>query len=126
MFGRKKAAKKKLDKKAIKSELAVKYNIRISTPGYYPDDVDKIIAGIENDYIEIASENAELARTLKDSQDEVQALKTELTKLRLDMALTPFDDLSDFDINTDDETVMIGLDEKALDETPPVKLNLQL
>ena len=40
------------------SEIARKYNIRVSAPhGYYPEDVDKVIADLDNQLTLLSKEN---------------------------------------------------------------------
>lgn len=69
-------------------EVAKRHHIRVSNPyGYYPEDVDKIIIGLESSVNSLEHENKELRDRVHEVSEELSKAKTELTKLKMQMTL---------------------------------------
>lgn len=72
--------KKKIEQD--KSEIAKKYQFRISNPyGYFPEDVDKVVQQLASDLSEYTKENKRLSEELNKAQDEVREANVRITEL---------------------------------------------
>lgn len=77
------------------SEIARKYNIRVSAPhGYYPEDVDKVIADLDNQLTLLSKENMLAESKITRVTEERDSLKSQLTKLKLQISTMEFPDTS--------------------------------
>lgn len=77
------------------SEIAKRLNIRVSSPyGYYPDDVDPILARLEKDVSNLTKENKKLSEEVLDKQNKLTAVTQELSALKMQMSLMEVPDLS--------------------------------
>lgn len=86
------------------SQLAKDLGIRISSPyGYYPEDVDPIILELQHTVSELEKENKKLAEDAHDSKNKLDLANSELSQLRMQMALMEVPDLS-----TEEEFAMLG------------------
>ena len=82
-FGRKKNKKNELGNE--KSEIAIKYNFRVSKPyGYYPEDVDKNIKGLEKQIENLMAENSKLSKQNEKLTEDFNTIKNEFSKLRFE------------------------------------------
>ena len=93
-------AKKVKNKKMAhdKSELAKRLNIRISSPyGYYPEDVDPIIARLEKEVSDLEKENSKISKENNDLNQNLTQLKSEFTQFKLQVSTMGFDPMSDED-----------------------------
>mgnify|MGYP007069886553 CR=1 FL=1 len=78
-----------------KSELAVRYNIRVSKPyGYYPEDVDKILEDLERQLNNLQTENSKLTETAETAVRDKKRAETELQKLLLSVQTMEYPDTS--------------------------------
>jgi hypothetical protein len=102
-----KKSKNEAGEKAVEqslSQLAKDLGIRISSPyGYYPEDVDPIIIELQRTVSELEKENKKLAEDAYDSKNKLDLANSELSQLRMQMALMEVPDLS-----TEEEFAMLG------------------
>lgn len=78
-----------------KSDIAVKYGIRISTPnGYFPEDVDKIILKLEGLNATLTKETTQLQQKLEQALKEKRMIDDEYKKMKFDMSLMEVPDTS--------------------------------
>lgn len=95
-----KEPKPKKDRRGAKienelSELAKDLGIRVSSPyGYYPEDVDPIIAGLQKNVSDLTKENKQLAEDLNDIQSKLKSTQSELSQLKMQMSLMEVPDVS--------------------------------
>lgn len=95
-----KQSKQKKDRRGAKienelSELAKDLGIRVSSPyGYYPEDVDPIIAGLQKNVSDLTKENKQLAEDLNDVQSKLKSTQSELSQLKMQMSLMEVPDVS--------------------------------
>lgn len=95
-----KEPKPKKDRRGAKienelSELAKDLGIRVSSPyGYYPEDVDPIIAGLQKNVSDLTKENKQLAEDLHDIQSKLKSTQSELSQLKMQMSLMEVPDVS--------------------------------
>ncbi len=93
--GPKQIKKKKPASASEKSEIAKRYDIRISTPnGYYPEDVDKILKEMED---VIAQQDKEIQMLSKDrdqARKDLGKLQAEFTKFKLSITTMDIKDNS--------------------------------
>lgn len=107
------------------SEIAKKYNIRVSAPhGYYPEDVDKVLADLDKQLTLLSKENQMAESTINRIKDERDSLRVQLTKLKLQISMMEFPDTS-----SDIETAMMSrfstIDPKAGDIPPEVPSHVE-
>jgi hypothetical protein len=77
------------------SELAKDLGIRVSSPyGYYPEDVDPIIAGLQKTVSDLTKENKQLAEDVNDVQSKLKSTQSELSQLKMQMSLMEVPDVS--------------------------------
>lgn len=77
------------------SDLAKSHNIRVSSPyGYYPEDVDPIIANLEKTVQQLEKENRQFEAENHEYKERCSALTTELTKLKMQVSLMEIPDVS--------------------------------
>lgn len=94
-----KLKKQKKDKKGLKvanekSQLAQDLGIRISNPyGYYPDDVDPIIAGLQKSVSDLTKENKRLADELNEKTEQLKLAMSEASQLKMQMSLMEIPDM---------------------------------
>ena len=95
-----KEPKQKKDRRGSKiehelSQLAKDLGIRVSSPyGYYPEDVDPIIAGLQKNVSDLTKENKQLAEDLNDVQSKLKSTQSELSQLKMQMSLMEVPDVS--------------------------------
>lgn len=85
----------KKDKKTNfeKSEIAIKYNIRISQPYlYFPEDVDKVLTEITKQLESITKENESLVKQRDTAEKNLSKLQSQYSELQLQMSLLQVDD----------------------------------
>lgn len=71
-----------------KSQLAKDLNIRISNPyGYYPEDVDPIIIGLQEQVNQLSKENKSLRDQVGDLTNKNKSLSNELTSLKIQVSV---------------------------------------
>lgn len=95
-----KEPKQKKDRRGSKiehelSQLAKDLGIRVSSPyGYYPEDVDPIIAGLQKEVSDLTKENKHFSEELNDTQNKLKAVQSELSQLKMQMSLMEVPDVS--------------------------------
>lgn len=95
-----KEPKQKKDRRGAKienelSELAKNLGIRVSSPyGYYPEDVDPIIAELQKNVSDLTKENKQLSEDLHDTQIKLKATQSELSQLKMQISLMEVPDVS--------------------------------
>lgn len=95
-----KEPKQKKDRRGSKiehelSQLAKDLGIRVSSPyGYYPEDVDPIIAGLQKEVSDLTKENKQFSEELNDTQNKLKAVQSELSQLKMQMSLMEVPDIS--------------------------------
>ena len=86
------------------SELAKRLGIRVSSPyGYYPEDVDPIIANLEKTVSDLEIENKKLSEQLHTTQTNLSSASSELAQIKMQMSLMEVPDLS-----AEEEFAMLG------------------
>lgn len=86
------------------SELAKRLGIRVSSPyGYYPEDVDPIIANLEKAVSDLEIENKKLSEQLHVTQTNLSSASSELAQIKMQMSLMEVPDLS-----AEEEFAMLG------------------
>lgn len=94
-----------------KPEIARRYDIKISKPyGYYPEDVDKIIAGLETERNNLAKENKMLEDKVTRLQNDNRDIKSELNRIKMQIAVMP---MIDSDSTAMDVTLLSGVNPSA-------------
>ena len=69
-----------------KSEVALRHNLRISSPnGYYPEDVDRVLVMFEEKVAKLTQENDRLLANLEQARADLSNLQAEFTSFRLNM-----------------------------------------
>ena len=82
-----------------KSEIAVRYNIRVSKPYlYYPEDVDKILTDLDSRVKSMAKEVESLAAQKQISDERLNKLQAEYSQLQLQISMFRIDD-SEYDLD---------------------------
>lgn len=77
------------------SQLAKDLGIRVSSPyGYYPEDVDPIIADLQKTVSDLTKENKTLSEDLNDTQNKLKSVQSELSQLKMQMSLMEVPDVS--------------------------------
>ena len=85
------AAKKESEKSAI----AKQFGIRVSSPyGYFPEDVDRILEDLQSQLTNLSKENKFASDKLKRITDEREAIKKQLTELKMQISLMEVPDTS--------------------------------
>lgn len=70
------------------SDLAKSLSIRVSSPyGYYPDDVDPIIIGLQKSVSELTKENTQLSKQVHELEEENRDALSQISKLKMEMSL---------------------------------------
>ena len=77
------------------SEIALKNNLRISTPyGYYPEDTDKVLLKYEELVNTLQAETVRLEKELIKTQQEKKAIDDEFRRMKFEMSLMEVPDTS--------------------------------
>lgn len=77
------------------SEVAKRLGIRVSAPyGYYPEDVDKIILGLEDEISNLTKDNMKLKDEYNKAKANEMSLQTEYQALKMQMSLAEYPDAS--------------------------------
>ena len=70
-----------------KSEVAIRHNLRISSPnGYYPEDVDRELVTLEDKVAHLTRENDKLLRNIEQARNDLSKLQAEFAAYRLNMS----------------------------------------
>lgn len=77
------------------SDIAKKYNIRVSAPhGYYPEDVDRVLTDLDKQLTLLSKENSTADIKIAELIKERDSLKTIVTKLKLQISTMEIPDAS--------------------------------
>lgn len=89
------------------SEIAKKFNIRVSSPyGYYPEDVDAILLKLTSDVSALSAENKKLSEDNDRIQKDLNRSNQMLTEARLQISLMP---VQDYSVETSIDMISAGM-----------------
>lgn len=115
--------KKKVKGGSEKSEIGIRYNLRISNPyGYYPEDTDRVIGDLEKQINNLQKENDRLQKEATKAVEDLKKMDREYQSLKLQVSLMEYPDTS-----AEQDSVMFGRlstitgrDPQVEFDTPPI------